>query len=378
MPTPSTAGRGPSRRVLVALHEEVLGGATLSILRCLGALEERGWEFVFWAPRPSEVFDRLAADGRAVGGAPRPLAYSLAALRLPPGALPRLRATPGYLRSFRAYLRSAGVSVLHANSLTTIGEAAAAIGTGTPVVFHLHEMAQRGRKGALAVRLVHRVGGEVVAVSSSCARSWALGAARPRIVYEGCRVPPAVPPLPDGSALVVGTIGVIARRKGIDVFLDAAELVARRGAAVEFRSIGAPTDPLDASWARAVLARAAALGVHHLPRADVANAIGEWDAFVLASRQDPFPISMLEAMASGRPVIGARVDGIAEQVTPDVGLLVEPENPSALADAIVALAELPADRRRAMGIAARGRAGQFSIERQADGIDAAYRAAIAR
>ena len=64
-----------------------------------------------------------------------------------------------------------------------------------------------------------------------------------------------------------------------------------------------------------MLARAAALGVHHLPRADVANAIGEWDLFVLASRQDPFPISILEAMASGRPIIGSRVDGIAEQVT---------------------------------------------------------------
>ena len=35
---------------------------------------------------------------------------------------------------------------------------------------------------------------------------------------------------------------------------------------------------------------------------------------MLPSRSDPFPISMLEAMASGLPVVGTRRDGIAEQI----------------------------------------------------------------
>jgi glycosyltransferase involved in cell wall biosynthesis len=362
--------------VLVALHEGVLGGATLSILRCVPALEARGWEFAFWAPRPSEVFDRLADEGRDVAGAHRPLAYSLAALRLPPGPARRLRAAPGYLHSFRAHLRRRRPAVVHANSLTTIGEAAAAVGAGAPVVLHLHEMSPAGRKGAAAARVAHLLAREVVAVSGACARSWALGAATPRIVYEGCPPAVATPTPPAASRLVVGTVGVIARRKGIDVFLDAAELVRRRGAAIEFRLIGAPTDPLDAGWAGAALARAAALGVDHRPRADLAATLAGWDAFVLASRRDPFPISMLEAMALGRPVIGSRVDGIAEQVTPEVGLLVPPEDPAALAEAIVALAELPPGRRREMGLAAHRRAARFSIERQAAGIEAAYLGAI--
>ena len=42
--------------------------------------------------------------------------------------------------------------------------------------------------------------------------------------------------------------------------------------------------------------------------------LAHWDAFVLPSRADPFPISMLEAMASGLPVVGTRRDGIAEQL----------------------------------------------------------------
>lgn len=367
-----------SRRVLIALHEEVLGGATLSVLRCAPLLEQRGWELAYWAPRPGEVFDKLEARGREVAGAERPLASSLDVLRLPPGPARRLRATPGYLRAFRSHVRATGAAVVHANSLVTIAEATAARSAGARVVMHLHEMVPAGRKGAAAARLARRIADEVVAVSRSCARSWAVGSADPRVVYEGCRVPPDPPPLPEDPSFVVGTVGVIARRKGIDVFCDAADELRRRDARVELRIVGSPTDPLDADWGHEVLARAERLGIHHLPRADVPRELASWDGFALASRHDPFPISMLEAMAHGRPVIGTRVDGIAEQVTPECGLLVDPENGVALADAILALAEMPAERRREMGAAAHRRASEFSIERQAEGIDAVWREVLAR
>jgi glycosyltransferase involved in cell wall biosynthesis len=370
-------GDGPGR-VLMVLHEDVLGGATLSVLRCVPGLEERGWEFTFWAPRPSEVFDRLAEEGRDVAGAERPLAYSLRGLMLPPGPLRRLSATPRYVRSFRAHVRGAGVDLIHANSLTTIGEGAAASSMGPSIVFHLHEMASGGPKGRIAVRLAHRLADATLAVSRSCAESWRVGTVLPTVVYEGCSVPAAPAPLPDGPRLNVGTVGVIARRKGIDVFLDAVEIVKRRGAQIDFSLIGAPTDPLDAEWGRSELERARALGVHHEPRADVERALAGWDLFVLASRRDPFPISMLEAMAQGRPVIGARVDGITEQVSPAAGLLVEPEDPAALADALVELAGLAPERRREMGAAAHRRASEFSIQRQVEGIDAVYRGLLGR
>jgi hypothetical protein len=51
------------RRVLVVLHEDELGGASRAVLRCVPGLEERGWEFVYWVPRPSPLFDHLSSIG---------------------------------------------------------------------------------------------------------------------------------------------------------------------------------------------------------------------------------------------------------------------------------------------------------------------------
>jgi glycosyltransferase involved in cell wall biosynthesis len=87
---------------------------------------------------------------------------------------------------------------------------------------------------------------------------------------------------------------------------------------------------------------------------------------------------MLEAMGSGLPVIGARRDGIAEQVAPGAGLLVEPEDPRALADAIGWMAAQGADVRERLGAAARERvAANFTLEHQAAALDRAYLATVA-
>ena len=108
MTRPRVAGR-----VLLVFHEEVLGGASLALLRVLPLLETRGWTFECWAPTGGELERELRARGMAVTGLSRQLRFSLASLRQPPGPTARLRSGGRYLRRFSRFVRSGGFDLVH-------------------------------------------------------------------------------------------------------------------------------------------------------------------------------------------------------------------------------------------------------------------------
>jgi glycosyltransferase involved in cell wall biosynthesis len=93
----------------------------------------------------------------------------------------------------------------------------------------------------------------------------------------------------------------------------------------------------------------------HLDKPALQRLIGEARALVLpAEWYENAPISLLEAYALGRPVIGTRIGGIPELVADgQTGRLVEPGNAAMLADTLAALASLPPAARAAMGAAGR-------------------------
>jgi glycosyltransferase involved in cell wall biosynthesis len=88
------------------------------------------------------------------------------------------------------------------------------------------------------------------------------------------------------------------------------------------------------------------------------------DIFVTTSRSDGTPVSILEAMASGLPCVATSVGGIPEWIENNrTGLLIEPESPKQLAEAILELATDPS-RRELIGTAAREvivRRGQWKL-----------------
>ena len=90
--------------------------------------------------------------------------------------------------------------------------------------------------------------------------------------------------------------------------------------------------------------RAAARGLPHVTIGDkiddLAAFLATTDAIVVPSSFEPFGQVALEARLAGRPLIVADVDGLPEQVDPAAGIVVTPDNPVALAAAIVALATL--------------------------------------
>lgn len=94
-------------------------------------------------------------------------------------------------------------------------------------------------------------------------------------------------------------------------------------------------------------------------RSDIEQLIPDADVMVLPSVSESFGIALLEGMASGKPVVGTNVGGIPELVNEDVGILVEPKDPVALAEALDKLLKNPQMREK-MGEMAQKRAIQFS------------------
>lgn len=190
-------------------------------------------------------------------------------------------------------------------------------------------------------------------------------------------VEPVEPPLP-AAAPVVACVGLIRPYKGVDVLLDAWPRV--RAAipdailAVAGRVLGDPVaDRLVA------LAADPSSGVHadlrFLSDGEFAGYLRRADVVALPYRRIDQSGVLFAAIGLGRPIVATRVGGFPEVVGEhDLGAVVEPGEPQALADALIALLRDP-ERREACATASRRAAdGPFSWDEIAARVEAVYRA----
>jgi glycosyltransferase involved in cell wall biosynthesis len=367
------------RHVALLFHEGEGGGASMAIVRILDLMQERGWRLSAYVDRPGRLSDLLEERGVAVDGRERQVGFSLAWLRHSPGPAAKLKAMPGWFGGLGGWLRRTRPDLVHANGLYSLPDGLLARGLRLPTYLHLHEMLPSGRKGMLARRAIGAAGISVGAVSEACAdRFRGPGAPEPYLVLNGVPMPETLPERDPSKPPVVGMIGYVTARKGTDLFVEAARAVRDKRPDVEFRIVGANADRPGFDWGEKVLAEARSLGIEHVVGADGMQQLEEFDVLVMPSRFDPYPLSVLESMASGVPVVGAAVDGIVEQVVEGTGFLARAEDAQDMAAKVLSLVEDP-DMRRRMGAAAREHALKtFRLEHQADAQDRAWRGALGK
>ena len=147
--------------------------------------------------------------------------------------------------------------------------------------------------------------------------------------------------------------------KGVVDLLDACKILVDRGLRFSCRFVGAPSADLTGErFARLVEER----NLQSVIRFDgplygsaKLDALADADMLVHPTRDDAFPLVILEAMATGLAVVSTREGGIPDEVEDGItGILCDKENPSVLADAIGKLLGQP-DLCREMGNAGRAR-----------------------
>src|SRR5262249_20865032 len=152
-------------------------------------------------------------------------------------------------------------------------------------------------------------------------------------------------PLPEGGKseqfiLCVANHNV---KKALDVLLHAFAQLLRSGQSIKLLLVG--EGPLTKDLQRlaqdlCLRDSVQFLGSKNLE--EVAELMRRCTLFVLPSRAEPFGIVLLEALASRKPIVATRVGGIPEFVEHGVtGLLVEPDNPCVLSEAIGTILQNP-------------------------------------
>lgn len=143
----------------------------------------------------------------------------------------------------------------------------------------------------------------------------------------------------------LGWVGRVSREKGLDVLVQA--LVSLRELPVQLTVIGDGSDrPNIEELSRDLGVADRIQWVGTLP--DAGRFMTAFDCFVLSSRTEGTPITLFESMDAATPIVATHVGGVPEMLSSGTAVLVPPDRPSALADAIRnVMADRPAAADRA-------------------------------
>lgn len=219
----------------------------------------------------------------------------------------------------------------------------------------------------------------VVAVSQALADSTAaLGVPSDKItvVPDGVDTNQYQPSANPKERLIL-FVGSLIERKGMPDLIEAMPQVVDR--LPDFRLAIVGEGPLLADLKERVVALDLEPYVHFAgaqPPGEVCSWMQRARLLVLPSTEEALGVVLLEALASGTPCVGTRVGGIPDIVTPDVGRLVAPNDPSALAEAVVSILENQSEWDRMSECARRRATDTFAWEKIARRLIAIYRDAL--
>lgn len=358
----------PRRRVLLAVHSAKLGGAErMALLEAESLASEL--DLLISVP-DGPLSSRFARHGERVP--------AIATLPLW-GASPTRWLRSGVRTLLDAFamsrlIRRRGIELVITNSSVCLAAVLAARLARVPAIVHARDV-PRSRLAPPAMALQGLLAQTVIVIAEGLEPYFRRGR-RARIVRipDGVRMPATgglQARVERNSPPRLCLVGGIDPRKGQDTAIEALAELQRLGVAATLDLVGRE---LDASYAAKLREMALRLAVSERVAfvGEVQDA-GPWleraDVVIAPSRGEWTPLVLMEALSRTKPVVAARVGGVAEVLSGgECGLLVAPEDPAALAGAVARLLEDPA---AATAMAERGRervSARFSVQRTLAGL----------
>ena len=372
--------RGAAFRVLYIHGFTLLWGAERALLRLADAIRQAGVEpLVLW-PRNDRAFAWLRSRGIRAAGIKVPVGMRWLSMLVFPLMLARV------LR----FVSSTRIDLVHVNNYRSVqfGRMVSRW-TKVPLVCHVRELIT---PDTMRQHRLHE-SDALIAVSEAVALALAGGgmpAGRVTTIRSGI---PGIGPLreAEGQAVrdglgilpddpVVGIVAHVLPHKGFDDLVRALALIQKKHPRVRCLVVGeAPRkrylqELLDLAARFSVKDRLVLVGFQD----EVAPLLAAMDLFILPSQTEGLPITILEAMAAGRPVIATAVGGIPEVVRDgETGILIHSRDPEELAGAAIRLLDAPR-LARAMGEEGRKRVeALFTMESEAERTSMLYRQVLA-
>jgi glycosyltransferase involved in cell wall biosynthesis len=303
--------------------------------------------------------------------------------------IPLILPNRGYLREWRAVrdlCRGLRPHLVHTHGYRPdVIDGLAARGLGIPVVTTVHGFTGGDRKNRIyewLQRRVYRFFDAVVAVSGRLAAELvAAGISSPKVhtipnawgetsvQLERTAARQALGLGEDGFQ--IGWVGRVSQEKGPDTLLEALPHLGRLPYTLSILGDGGERERLERETS-SIPKLARRVNWHGIVP-DAGRYFPAFDLFILSSRTEGTPIALFEAMAAGVPIIATTVGGVPDMLSAAEALLIPPEDPSALAQAIQLVYDDPPGA-AARALAARARLdAEFAFEPWLGRYEALYR-----
>jgi len=365
--------------VLNVLMDERLGGPQIRVLQVAKSLRQYQIETIVCLPNGKCEFTQLLENEgiryqqlnlKRLRATLNPLVHLAWLFWLIPNVISLLR----LIKKFQ-------VDIVHNNGIRHLQAPWAAKLSGANLVWHLNDINTPKVLKKLFLPFLYILADQIAVASEGVAESYFLGRKFNRRICT-LYAPVDTSKFQPGRASVQlksqfdlkqpeAIVGIIANFnpvKGFEYFIHATAIIKNKRSNVKFIIVGSKLDTAT-KYYKKILSLVEQLqletniiftGFRH----DIPEIMNLMDIYVLSSVAEACPVVVLEAMASGKPVVGTNVGGVAEQIVDgETGILVPPKNPGAIADAVLYLLDHP-EKARQMGFNGREHVKKyFSLEK---------------